>query len=163
MLIEYVDTSPGYIDAIAYSTIGPTIKYPMIISQQGELCACAGFNYHGNCKHMDALKGLLEMMSINIKEVLNMEQIPDILPLKELECFNTLFGGIPLKEIFMVTGKPQTGKTIGLSQTLFDAMIQTKKNAIILDTEGALATHILPTWVDRWNDRFKSEIYVEHT
>lgn len=153
-----------------------TLHYPEIHFDGRMYCGCRGYVYHDKpCAHLIAL---VESVPSNqtrdtLKRVIADDEtnytnttmsLQDNIIETDLDAFNDMMalegtgitGGLPMKTGIGIAGRPKAGKTILSFQMAMDAMSNTGKNALILDTEGNIMTYY--GWIEVFQNRFGIDV-----
>ncbi len=135
-------------------------------------CSCWGFITHSNvlCSHIVAVLQnlLLEGREADVKFYLdvfanrNWGWKAKMFLKTSLKNLNELFitpevpeGGLPIGILTEFYGFPESGKSIMVLQLAYETMKALNTSAILVDTEGGLAEHMIPFWKPRFDKRYQ--------
>jgi len=153
--IESFREEDGRITAIARSGSSGTV-YTVWADRSGAMyCSCQGFLYTSRvCSHIAALFREAESRGIDISDFITGAAE------ERIECFQTnfelfnraLMGGLPRRLMTAFWGAPESGKTILSLHLSFDLL--RFGGVIYVDTEGGLASNVLPLWKSVLENRY---------
>jgi len=140
-------------------------------------CSCWGFITHPNvlCSHIVAVlqnlvyEGRREDVEFYLNVFINKgrREKPKMFLKTSLKNLNELFitpevpeGGLPIGALTEFYGFPESGKSIMALQLAYETMKALNSSAILVDTEGGLAQHMLPFWKPRFDKRYQIETQV---